>query len=180
MSAVSSTARRGPPARRRRAIARAASATSWRAMPAAKRARSIHAALVPAERRPRRGITARATSRACETRRDSRLERRTTLDRGMGVGHYRRPSPLFKSRPGGTALVSPAALGWIVFAVLILGMLALDLFVLRRRAHAVGMREALAWSGVWIGLALLFNLGVLIVRGHQPALEFLTAYLIEE
>jgi tellurite resistance protein TerC len=76
--------------------------------------------------------------------------------------------------------VSPAALGWIVFAVLILGMLALDLFVFRRGAHAVGMREALAWSGVWIGLALLFNLGVLVVRGHQPALEFLTAYLIEE
>ena len=76
--------------------------------------------------------------------------------------------------------MSPAALGWIVFSVLILGMLALDLFVLRRRAHAVSMREALAWSGVWIGLALLFNLGVLVVRGHQPALEFLTAYLIEE
>jgi tellurite resistance protein TerC len=76
--------------------------------------------------------------------------------------------------------VSLAALGWIVFAVLILGMLALDLLVFRRGAHAVGMREALAWSGVWIGLALLFNLGVLIFRGHQPALEFLTAYLIEE
>jgi len=32
---------------------------------------------------------------------------------------------------------------------------------------------------VWIGLAVLFNLGVLYLRGHQKALEFFTGYLIE-
>lgn len=32
---------------------------------------------------------------------------------------------------------------------------------------------------MWVGLALLFNLGVLYFRGHQKALEFLTGYLIE-
>ncbi len=32
---------------------------------------------------------------------------------------------------------------------------------------------------MWIGLALLFNLGVLYFRGHQKALEFFTGYLIE-
>jgi tellurite resistance protein TerC len=83
------------------------------------------------------------------------------------------------SRPGEHRVI-PAWLGWMVFAVLVLGMLALDLFVFHRRTHAVSMREALSWSGVWIGLALLFALGVWWVRGPHPALEFLTAYLIEE
>ena len=74
----------------------------------------------------------------------------------------------------------PAFLGWIVFGILVLGMLALDLFVFHRRTHAVSMREALSWSGVWIGLALVFALGVWWVRGSHSALEFTTAYLIEE
>jgi TerC family integral membrane protein len=76
--------------------------------------------------------------------------------------------------------VIPAFVGWIVFGVLVLGMLALDLFVFHRRTHAVSMREALSWSGVWIGLALVFALGVWWVRGAHSALEFTTAYLIEE
>jgi tellurite resistance protein TerC len=32
---------------------------------------------------------------------------------------------------------------------------------------------------IWIGLAILFNLGVLYFRGHQKALDFFTGYLIE-
>lgn len=59
-------------------------------------------------------------------------------------------------------------------------MIALDLGVLHRRAHAVSTKEALVWSGVWIGLSLLFNLGVTLRFGHQKGLEFLTAYLIEK
>lgn len=58
-------------------------------------------------------------------------------------------------------------------------MLALDLGVFHRKAHAVSVREALAWSCVWIFLALLFGLGVYFVRGGEKALEFLTGYVIE-
>ena len=74
----------------------------------------------------------------------------------------------------------PGYIGWIVFGILVLGMLALDLFVFHRRTHAVSMREALSWSGVWIALAMVFALGVWWVRGVHSALEFTTAYLIEE
>jgi tellurite resistance protein TerC len=49
---------------------------------------------------------------------------------------------------------------WIGFSVFVLAMLALDLGVFHRKSHTVGMKEALAWSGVWIALALLFNAGV--------------------
>jgi tellurite resistance protein TerC len=68
---------------------------------------------------------------------------------------------------------------WVAFNVLVLGMLALDLLVLHRKAHAVSLREALAWSCVWVSLALLFSLGVYFVRGGEKALEFLTGYVIE-
>ncbi|HLT45943.1 MAG TPA: hypothetical protein VK002_01830, partial [Rubricoccaceae bacterium] len=69
---------------------------------------------------------------------------------------------------------------WAVFGVLVLGLLALDLGVFHRRSHEVGFREALTWSFVWIGLALLFNGGILLALGPEPALEFLTGYLIEK
>jgi tellurite resistance protein TerC len=42
------------------------------------------------------------------------------------------------------------------------------------------MREALIWTGVWIGMALLFNLGVYRWFGAKTGLEFLTGYLIEK
>src|SRR4029077_12073059 len=73
-----------------------------------------------------------------------------------------------------------SALVWGAFIVLVVGILALDLFVLRRRSHTVSLREALAWCGVWIGLALAFNVGVWMSHGPTAALEFLTAYVVEE
>ncbi len=71
-------------------------------------------------------------------------------------------------------------IGWGVFVVVVAGVLALDLFVIRRTSRVIGLRDALVWCGVWIGLALLFNAGVWITRGHRAGMEFLTAYLIEE
>jgi tellurite resistance protein TerC len=68
---------------------------------------------------------------------------------------------------------------WAVFVGIVLTLLALDLGVFHRKSHEVHFREALTWTGVWIGTALLFNLGVYIWMGPQPALEFLTGYLIE-
>ena len=68
---------------------------------------------------------------------------------------------------------------WVFFNVFVLGMLALDLLVFHRKAHAVSLREALVWSCVWVSLALLFGLGVYFVRGGEKALEFLTGYVIE-
>jgi TerC family integral membrane protein len=69
---------------------------------------------------------------------------------------------------------------WLGFTVFVLALLALDLGVFHRRAHAVGYREALGWSGFWVGLALGFALLVHRWFGSQPALAFLTGYLIEE
>jgi len=66
-----------------------------------------------------------------------------------------------------------------VFTLFILAMLALDLGVFQRKAHAPSFREAGAWYAFWVSLSLAFNLGVYIWRGTQPALEFLTGYILE-
>jgi tellurite resistance protein TerC len=69
-------------------------------------------------------------------------------------------------------------------------MLVLDLGVFNRKAHAVGLREALGWSALWIALAAGFAV-LLYFYGHrmtgdsaqanpQLSLEFVTGYLVEE
>lgn len=68
---------------------------------------------------------------------------------------------------------------WVGFNIFIVAALALDLGVFQRRSHAINTREALLRSGVWIGLALLFCLGIYATRGSVPALNFLTGYIIE-
>ncbi len=69
---------------------------------------------------------------------------------------------------------------WVTFNAAVLAMLALDLGVFHRKSHAVSVREAAIWSGVWIALSLLFNLWVWQSRGGQAGIEFFTGYLIEK
>ncbi len=69
---------------------------------------------------------------------------------------------------------------WGGFLVFVLAMLALDLGVFHRKAHEVSLKEAVTWSLVWIGLAFVFNAGIYFWFGTEPALQFLTGYLIEK
>jgi tellurite resistance protein TerC len=69
---------------------------------------------------------------------------------------------------------------WIGFNVFVLAMLALDLGVFHRKVHVVTFRESIAWTAVWVVLALLFNAGVWHYSGSQKALQFFTGYLIEK
>jgi tellurite resistance protein TerC len=78
---------------------------------------------------------------------------------------------------------------WIFFVVSVVVALFIDFVVLRKQgAHAVGVKEALNWSLVWVALSLAFN-GLFwwaIWNDHgtavanTKALEFLTGYLIEK
>lgn len=69
---------------------------------------------------------------------------------------------------------------WIGFNVFVLALLAVDLGVFHRTAHAVSIKEAAGWSIAWISLALAFNAGIYALMGPQAGLEFLTGYLIEK
>lgn len=77
--------------------------------------------------------------------------------------------------------VSPTGMVWfwVGFNLFILAMLALDLGVFHRRTHEVKFKEALAWVGVWVGVAMAFNVGVYYWRGAETALAFFTGYIIE-
>ncbi|RIK31748.1 MAG: hypothetical protein DCC56_06090 [Anaerolineae bacterium] len=79
---------------------------------------------------------------------------------------------------------------WIGFNLFVLALLAIDLGVFHKKAHAVSIKEAAIWSGVWIGLSLLFNLGLYFFwntispgssySNSEAALAFLTGYLLEK
>jgi tellurite resistance protein TerC len=68
---------------------------------------------------------------------------------------------------------------WILFNLFVLLMLALDLGVLNRRAHTIGLREALGWSAVWIALACSFAAIVYFWHGRAESLQFITGYVVE-
>ncbi len=69
---------------------------------------------------------------------------------------------------------------WVAFAAIVLILLVLDLGVFHRKSHAVSTKEAAIWTVVWVALALLFNVAVLNWKGPEPALQYLTGYIIEK
>lgn len=69
---------------------------------------------------------------------------------------------------------------WVLFNVFVLAMLALDLGVFHRKSHSVSMREATAWTIVWISCAMIFNVIIFFWQGSDPALKFFTGYVIEK
>jgi tellurite resistance protein TerC len=70
-------------------------------------------------------------------------------------------------------------LAWILFNVFVVAMLVLDLGVIHRRPKSQGLRESLAWSGIWIALAATFAGILYATQGRTAALEFSTGYVIE-
>jgi tellurite resistance protein TerC len=76
--------------------------------------------------------------------------------------------------------LSPDLIPLVVLGIVVLGMLALDLFVFHRKAHEVSLREAAAWSVVWITLGLAFGVFVWATRGPQAGGEYLAGYVIEK
>ena len=68
---------------------------------------------------------------------------------------------------------------WVLFNIAVLVMLAIDLGVFHKDDKPISVKEALIWSGIWIVVAGVFNLGVWYFWGSQKALEFLTGYVIE-
>ncbi|MCX7014622.1 MAG: TerC family protein [Candidatus Sumerlaeota bacterium] len=85
---------------------------------------------------------------------------------------------------------------WVGFVAFVGLMMALDLGVLNRKAHVVGVREAIGWTAFWVSLAVFFTVfvyyayehnwlglgltGAMIRSGEEAALLFATAYIVEE
>lgn len=69
---------------------------------------------------------------------------------------------------------------WIIFGVLVLSVMILDLGVFHRKSHEVKIREAMIWTIIWVMLAFGFMIFIYQIKGKVLALEFLSAYLLEE
>jgi tellurite resistance protein TerC len=99
---------------------------------------------------------------------------------------------------------------YVGFVALVLALLALDLGVFHRHAHAISMRESLGWSVFWISLGLLFSifiyfgydnhwmglgltrdimagpperiegLGLVYNNGSEATIKYITGYLVEK
>jgi TerC family integral membrane protein len=88
--------------------------------------------------------------------------------------------PSFSGEKGEWNMDSGRIFLWIGFNLFVLALLAIDLGVFHRKAHSVSIKEATAWSIVWVSLAIIFNLGIYFTWGEEKALEFFTGYVIEK
>ena len=78
----------------------------------------------------------------------------------------------------------PTTLFWASFAILVILMLTIDLFLVKSSGGKRNMRTNIIWSVIWISVALLFNVAIFFLYhppvNHQLGAEFLTAYLVEK
>ncbi len=105
-------------------------------------------------------------------------------------------APCFIVRRVGREVSSTMFFIWTGFILLIVMLLALDLGVFNKKAHEIGVKEALRWTAFWIFLALVFNVAVYFMYknhffgigtlpgqehfGKQAAIEYFTGYIIEK
>ena len=70
--------------------------------------------------------------------------------------------------------------GWALTIGILIGVIALDLFISDRKPHVPSLREATVWSLIYIGAALVFAVGLLVFAGGQISAEFLGGYITEK
>jgi tellurite resistance protein TerC len=68
---------------------------------------------------------------------------------------------------------------WIVTIAVLVALITFDLLIVARRPHEVSMGEAARWIVFYIGLAVLFGVGIWVVSGGQYAGEFFAGWLTE-
>ncbi|HEX5368478.1 MAG TPA: TerC family protein [Dehalococcoidia bacterium] len=68
---------------------------------------------------------------------------------------------------------------WVAFNAGVLALLAADLGLFHRKAHAPTVREAALWSATWVALSMLFAAGIFVFDDANSGVAFLTGYVIE-
>ena len=68
---------------------------------------------------------------------------------------------------------------WIATITILIGMLAVDVFIIGRRPHEPSMRECSYAIAFFVTLAVLFGLGVLFFAGGRYAGEYYAGWLTE-
>jgi tellurite resistance protein TerC len=69
---------------------------------------------------------------------------------------------------------------WTLTIAGIVGLLAFDFFFHVRKAHTPSLKESATWSAIYVGIALVFGLGVLIFGGPTMGTEYFAGYVTEK
>ncbi len=69
---------------------------------------------------------------------------------------------------------------WTLTITGIVGLLAFDFFFHVRKAHTPSLKESATWSAIYVGIALLFGLGVLVFGGPTMGTEYFAGYVTEK
>ena len=77
-------------------------------------------------------------------------------------------------------MLEVSALGWTVTIAVIVALLALDLMLGVFRPHAVGFREAAAWSVFYIAVAVVFGVVFASFAGWEYGTEYFAGYIVEK
>ncbi|MBF4573237.1 TerC family protein [Herbiconiux sp. VKM Ac-1786] len=69
---------------------------------------------------------------------------------------------------------------WTLTIVGIIGLLAFDFIFHVRKAHEPTLKEAAIWSSIYVGIAILFGIGVLVFGGATAGSEYFAGYITEK
>ena len=95
---------------------------------------------------------------------------------GIAGQHWTQgPAP---SRKLSNMTVSP--LIWAITIAVILALLAFDYFFHIRKAHVPTLKEAAAWSTLYVGLAVVFGVLVWVFGGTEMGSEYFAGYITEK
>ncbi|MEV4170853.1 TerC family protein [Nonomuraea sp. NPDC049709] len=72
-----------------------------------------------------------------------------------------------------------AAVWWLTILGIV-GLLLFDFFFHVRKSHIPTLREASVWSALYVGIALLFGVGVWLLGGPEPGAEYFAGYVTEK
>ncbi len=73
-----------------------------------------------------------------------------------------------------------SAVGWVVTIAVILGLLGADLLLATVRPHAVGYREAAAWSAFYVAVAVIFGVVFASLTSWDDGAQFFAGYIVEK
>ncbi len=77
-------------------------------------------------------------------------------------------------------MLEVTTVGWAATLGLIAVLLTLDLTVSARRPHAIGFREAVAWSIFYIAVAVIFGVVFGFLAGWEFGAEYFAGYVVEK
>src|SRR5215203_6088599 len=94
--------------------------------------------------------------------------------RAHRMGHADRPRLLER------VVMQVSGVVWTLTIAGIAGLVTFDFYFHVRRAHIPTLREAAGWSAVYVGIAILFGLGVLIFGGRDMGAEYFAGWVTEK